>query len=75
MPFPGGLAVLEAWHPSAIRWAWSMNAAASVLGSALSICCAIYFGLRAALFLGAACYLAAAFVLHATARFRRRPAV
>jgi len=74
MPFPGGLAVLEAWQPSAVRWAWSMNAAASVLGSALSICCAIYFGLRTALFLGAACYLAAAIVLSATARFRVRTA-
>ena len=73
MPFPGGLAVLEAWQPSAVRWAWSMNAAASVFGSALAICCAIYFGLRTALFLGAACYLAASLVLSATARFRVRP--
>ena len=74
MPFPGGLAVLESWQPSAVRWAWSMNAAASVLGSALAICCAIYLGLRAALLLGACCYLAAAFTLTATARFRQRAA-
>ena len=41
----------------------SMNAAASVFGSALAICCAIYFGLRTALFLGAACYLGASLIL------------
>ena len=73
MPFPGGLALLEAWQPMAVRWAWSMNAAASVLGSALSICCAIYIGLQNTLLLGALCYVAAAFVLFATARYRRQP--
>jgi hypothetical protein len=73
MPFPGGLALLEQWQPMAVRWAWSMNAAASVLGSALSICCAIYIGLQYTLLLGALCYVAAAFVLFKTARFRRQP--
>jgi hypothetical protein len=57
----------------AVRWAWSMNAAASVLGSALSICCAIYIGLQNTLLLGALCYVAAALVLFATARYRRQP--
>jgi hypothetical protein len=74
MPFPGGLALLEAWQPMAVRWAWSMNAAASVLGSALSICCAIYMGLRNTLLLGALCYVAAAMVLFLTARYRREAA-
>lgn len=73
MPFPGGLALLEEWQPMAVRWAWSMNAAASVLGSALSICCAIYIGLQNTLLLGALCYVAAAIVLMMTARFRRQP--
>jgi hypothetical protein len=74
MPFPGGLALLEAWQPMAVRWAWSMNAAASVLGSALSICCAIYMGLRNTLLLGSLCYVAAAMVLFLTARYRREAA-
>ena len=74
MPFPCGLAVLESWQPAAVRWAWSMNAAASVLGSALAVCCAIYLGLRAALLLGACCYVAAAFTLTATARYRKHAA-
>ena len=73
MPFPGGLALLEEWHPMAVRWAWSMNAAASVLGSALSICCAIYIGLQNTLLLGALCYVAASLVLFMTARYRRLP--
>ena len=75
MPFPGGLALLEDWQPMAVRWAWSMNAAASVLGSALSICCAIYVGLQTTLLLGALCYVAASYFLFTTARFRRQATV
>lgn len=74
MPFPGGLALLESWQPVAVRWAWSMNAAASVLGSALSICFAIYMGLRNTLLFGALCYVAAALVLLLTAHYRRNAA-
>ena len=32
MPFPTGLARLEKRNSSAVRWAWSLNAASSVLG-------------------------------------------
>ncbi|MBL8292411.1 MAG: hypothetical protein JNN08_11280, partial [Bryobacterales bacterium] len=60
MPFPTGLARLEESYPQAIRWAWSLNAAASVLGSALAIFCAIYLGLTLTLLLGALFYVAAA---------------
>ena len=59
MPFPNGLRFLEARHKPSVRWAWSINAAASVLGSAAAIFFAIYFGLFATLLLGAACYLLA----------------
>ena len=45
MPFPTGLRMLERWHSPAVRWAWSLNAASSVMGSALAIFCAIYLGL------------------------------
>jgi hypothetical protein len=37
MPFPSGLRRLEEMHPPSVRWAWSLNAAASVLGSAGAI--------------------------------------
>jgi hypothetical protein len=59
VPFPTGLTYLEKWHSESVRWAWSLNAAASVLGSALSMFLAIYLGLRATLFCGALLYVAA----------------
>ena len=33
VPFPTGLKRLEGWHAPGVRWAWSLNTAASVLGS------------------------------------------
>ena len=59
VPFPAGLRWLNQRHAVAIRWAWSLNAAASVLGSALAILLAIYLGLRATMLVGAALYLCA----------------
>ena len=59
IPFPTGLMRLERTFPQAVRWAWALNAAASVLGSAAAICLAIYIGLRATVLTGAFLYLAA----------------
>jgi hypothetical protein len=59
MPFPAGLSRLEAGFPDAVRWAWSLNAAASVLGSCGAIILSIYFGLRATLWIGGGLYLGA----------------
>jgi hypothetical protein len=59
MPFPQGMRWLEERQPEAVRWAWAVNAAASVLGSASAIFLAIYIGLRATLITGALCYLLA----------------
>jgi hypothetical protein len=59
MPFPVGLARLEKWHSASVRWAWSLNAAASVLGSVASLVLAIYLGLVQTLLIGGALYLAA----------------
>jgi hypothetical protein len=63
MPFPSGLRRLEGLHPPSVRWAWSLNAAASVLGSVGAIFLAIYIGLRATLLIGAALYLCATVVI------------
>jgi len=68
MPFPTGLGRLQAWHEPSVRWAWSLNAAASVFGSALAIALAIYFGLRFTLLTGAALYLLAWLTLWRTGR-------
>lgn len=59
IPFPQGLRLLKEKNPSAVRWAWSINAASSVLGSAAAIFFAIYIGLKATLLIGALCYLLA----------------
>lgn len=64
MPFPTGLARLEKTFPQAVRWAWALNAAASVFGSAAAICLAIYIGLRATVLTGALLYLCALSVLY-----------
>ena len=66
MPFPSGLRRLEERHSPSVRWAWSLNAAASVLGSGGAIVLAIYTGLRATLLFGGALYLAALLVILAT---------
>ncbi|MGH9535522.1 MAG: hypothetical protein ACRD2E_11765 [Terriglobales bacterium] len=57
LPFPAGIRWLAASGPEVVAWAWSVNAAASVLGSALAILLAIHFGMRAALAAGGLAYL------------------
>ena len=68
MPFPTGLRRLQEWHSPSVRWAWSLNAAASVLGSAGAIFLAIYLGLRMTLLIGGALYLCALGVIAFTRR-------
>jgi hypothetical protein len=71
MPFPSGLRRLEQRHAPSLRWAWSLNAAASVLGSVGSVMLAIYFGLRATLLMGGVLYLIALAVIALTPREKR----
>jgi hypothetical protein len=59
MPFPTALKRLEDWHAPSVRWAWSLNAAASVFGSVGALVSAIYLGLVQTLVLGGLFYLAA----------------
>jgi hypothetical protein len=73
MPFPTGLGRMEKVMPAAVRWAWSINAASSVLGSAGAIFLAIYLGLQTTLMIGGVLYLCA--LLSATfSPLTRRPA-
>jgi len=62
MPFPIALARLEAWYKPALRWAWSLNAASSVLGSVGALVCAIYLGLMQTLLVGGLLYVGALLV-------------
>jgi hypothetical protein len=66
MPFPTGLQRLEEWHAPSVRWAWSLNAASSVLGSVGALVCAIYLGLIQTLIIGGVLYLAALAVVART---------
>jgi hypothetical protein len=59
MPFPVGLDRLERWHSPSVRWAWSLNAASSVLGSVAALVCSIYLGLVQTLIVGGLFYLGA----------------
>ncbi|MCU1275738.1 MAG: hypothetical protein JWO48_3169, partial [Bryobacterales bacterium] len=74
MPFPVGLSRLERWHSASVRWAWSLNAAASVLGSVAALVFAIYLGLIQTLLIGGALYLLAlAIVVRDPARIKQTP--
>jgi hypothetical protein len=46
-------------HAPSVRWAWSLNAAASVMGSVGALVCGIYLGLIQTLVIGGLFYLAA----------------
>ncbi|MBV8570663.1 MAG: hypothetical protein JO319_08620 [Acidobacteriaceae bacterium] len=59
MPFPTGLALLERVAPTSVRWAWAVNAASSVLGSAAAMFLAIYCGLQLTLVIGGLLYFGA----------------
>jgi len=72
MPFPTGLKRLEDWHAPSVRWAWSLNAASSVLGSVGALVCAIYLGLVQTLIVGGVFYLAALAII-ARARLNGAP--
>lgn len=62
LPFPTGLRMLEKAHAPSVRWAWSLNAAASVLGSVGALVLALYLGIVETLLIGGALYLFAAVV-------------
>ena len=63
IPFPSGLRLVRLSHPAALEWAWTMNAAASVLGSGLAVFISVHFGIWQTTAAGALCYAAAAALL------------
>ncbi len=63
LPFPLGLAWLEAHAPGWVPWAWAVNGCASVVASVLAAILALSLGFTAVVCLGAAAYAAAAFLL------------
>jgi len=63
LPFPTGLRMLERAHEPSVRWAWSLNAAASVLGSVGALVLALYLGIVQTLLIGGGLYLLAGLVV------------
>ncbi len=59
MAFPSGMTRLNQHHRPALRWAWALNASASVAGATWSIFLAIHVGLRETLLVGGILYLCA----------------
>jgi hypothetical protein len=51
--------MLQERYAPAVRWAWSLNAAASVLGSVGALVLALYIGLMQTMLVGGALYLGA----------------
>lgn len=72
IPFPTGLRLLEQRHQPSVRWAWSLNAAASVLGSVSALVLALYLGLVETMWIGAGMYLCALVVIVASPQVRAR---
>ncbi len=68
LPFPTGLRLLEKRHAPSVRWAWSLNAAASVLGSVGALVLALYLGLVGTLLIGGSLYLLALLPIAANSR-------
>ncbi|HWE50232.1 MAG TPA: hypothetical protein VG273_10605 [Bryobacteraceae bacterium] len=72
IPFPTGLRFLEARHQPSVRWAWSLNAAASVLGSVGALVLALYLGLVQTMLIGGGLYLCALLVIVVSPAVRER---
>jgi hypothetical protein len=70
MPLVAGIRVLDPNRPAQVAWAWGVNGAAAVVGSAVLMIVMVYFGSDATFGVAAACYVAA-FAAH---RWLDRPA-
>lgn len=63
MPFPLGMARLDASAPALLPWAWGVNACATVTGAALAALLALHLGFTGVALLAVLLYLAAAMTL------------
>ena len=59
MAFPLGMGLASGRFPQLMPWLWGMNGATSVCGSVLTFVIVLFYGISAALWLGAACYAVA----------------
>lgn len=73
LPFPLGLAWLEARAPGWVPWAWAINGCASVVASVLAAILALSFGFTAVMCLGAGAYALALVFFNAPPSTARTP--
>lgn len=59
MAFPLGMGLASGRVPLLTAWLWGMNGATSVCGSVLTFVIVLFYGISAAFWLGAACYVVA----------------
>lgn len=71
VPMPAGVRLLAASAPGLVPWAWGVNGAASVLGSAAAVAMAMLWGFDRTLLVGAGLYLGA-FLMVARGAFAAR---
>ncbi len=69
-PFPLGLRLIEREGLGIIPWAWGVNGAASVLGSALALTVAIGIGYKLTLFFGVTVYLIGSLIILTVRKLR-----
>jgi hypothetical protein len=72
LPFPLGLAWLEAQAPHLVPWAWAVNGCASVIAAVLAAILALSIGFTAVLLLGAGAYAVAGLLISARRSAARR---
>ena len=60
MPFPLGLARIQARSPDLVPWAWGINGCASVISAVLATVAAVHLGFTAVVALAVALYITAA---------------
>ncbi len=73
MPFPTGLRLVGERHERLIPWAWAVNGCLSVIAPILTIMVAMTVGFRAVLWIGAAAYFIAFFMMKIS--FRKKKCV
>ena len=65
VPFPTGIRWVGSHHPGTVPWAWAVNGAASVIGSALATGVALHIGFRLTALVAALLYGIAGALLYA----------
>jgi hypothetical protein len=70
IPMATGIRLIGEENKAQVAWAWACNGGAAVIGTNVCMILMVYFGTPLVLFVGAACYLLAHFMLVRMSRAR-----